>query len=116
MSAATSTPPDLPVSVPIKTARLSRPLAALLAIAAVLVAGIAVAAVIAVRPHSGPSHNTYWSQGHQYGQSHAEAASIAPQPVAQWCALMAYQVSGYTHLKQEGDWAHGCAAALAGQS
>lgn len=113
----TTTRPDIQAVQKLPTPSrnsIRKPIVALLAIAAVLIAGIAVAAVMAMR--TGPSHNTYWSQGYQYGQSHTAAASSAPQPTAQWCGLAAYQVSGYSYIGQEHQWASGCTAALAGQS
>ena len=73
---------------------------------------LAVAAALAGCSSDGPTHNAYWRQGYQYGKSHTALASSSPQPTSQWCGIMAYQVSGYSHLKQEGDWAHGCEAAL----
>jgi hypothetical protein len=93
-----------------KNKGLSRPLAALLTVTAVLVAGIAVAAVMAMR--TGSSHSAIWSQGYQYGQAHPVAASIAPKPVAQRCALMANEFSAYSLPGQETEWALGCTAAL----
>ena len=84
---------------------------------AAIAALVTTAAILgqAILGHRGV-HGPIWNQGYQYGQSHAAAASLAPQTTAQWCGLAAYQVSGYSYLSQEHQWASGCTAALGGQS
>jgi hypothetical protein len=88
---------------------------ALIIVAVLAVLGIAAAIGLANHATAkSTGHNTYWNQGYQYGKNHITLASSSPQPTSQWCGIAAYQDSGYTHLKQEGDWAHGCEAALNG--
>lgn len=83
-----------------------------LALGAMCAAALVSFVFLVAAGHSAPSHNSYWNQGYAYGRAHAALASSSPQPLSQWCAIQAYTDSGYTRLKQEGDWAHGCEAAL----